>query len=101
VRHFDIRAQAEEDVSDLAGGFFFAPDAAIAEIGNGADAVVERDAFLRGFVCAPLAGASQSSTSVSDRSAVEQPATLAAAASASPSVQLLSMVLARSPGCAS
>ena len=57
MRHFDIGAQAEEDVARLAGRVLLAPDAAIAEIGDGADAVVERNALLAmGFVGAPLAG---------------------------------------------
>ena len=56
MRHFDIGAQAEEDVAKYAARILLAPDAAVAEIGDGADAIVERDALLvMGLVGAALA----------------------------------------------
>ena len=57
VRGLDVRAQPEEDVPRLAGQVLLAPHAAIAEIREDADAVVERDALLAvRLVHAPLTG---------------------------------------------
>jgi hypothetical protein len=56
VRDFDICTKAEEYVSGLAGLVVLTPDPAVAEIRNGADAVVERNALLAaGLIGAPLA----------------------------------------------
>ena len=56
MRDFDIRTQAEEDIAALAGLVLLAPDPAIAEMRDGADAVVERDSLLApGFIDAPFA----------------------------------------------
>jgi hypothetical protein len=50
-----IRAQAEEYIARLACLVFLAPDPAIAEVGNGADAVVQRNALLAvGLVLPPV-----------------------------------------------
>src|SRR4051794_38087960 len=46
MRDFDIRAKTEEDIAALAGLVLLAPDPAVAEIRDGADAVVERDPLL-------------------------------------------------------
>ena len=46
VRDFDIRAKTKEDISALAGLILLAPDPAVAELRDGADAVVERDSLL-------------------------------------------------------
>ena len=55
VRDFDIGAQAKEYIASLAGLVLLAPNTAIAEVRNGADAVVERNALLAvGLVLAPL-----------------------------------------------
>ena len=45
VRSLDVRRQAEEHVPHLARRVLLAPDAAVAEVGDGADTVVDRDAF--------------------------------------------------------
>src|SRR5438132_14389307 len=56
MRDFDIRAKAEEYVSDLAGLVLLAPDPAVAEIRNSAYAVVEWNALLApGLILALLA----------------------------------------------
>ena len=56
MRDFDIRAEAEEDIAALAGLILLAPDPAVAEIRDGADAVVERNPLLAvGLILAPLA----------------------------------------------
>jgi hypothetical protein len=53
----DVGAQAEEDVARLARCILLAPDATVAERGDGADAIVERDALpVARLVDAPLAG---------------------------------------------
>ena len=57
VRHLDIGAKTEEDVAHIAGRILLAPDPAIAEVRNGTDAIVERDALAAArLVDAPLAG---------------------------------------------
>ena len=56
VRDLDIRAKAEEDIAALARLILLAPDPAVAEIRDGADAVVERDSLLAvGLIRAPFA----------------------------------------------
>jgi hypothetical protein len=46
VRDLDIRAKAEEYVASLGGLVLLSPNSAIAEVRNGADTVVERNALL-------------------------------------------------------
>jgi hypothetical protein len=46
VRDLDVSTQAEEDVAQLPRRVLLAPDTAVAEAGDGADAIVERDALL-------------------------------------------------------
>ena len=46
VRDLDIRSETEEHIDVLAGAVLLAPDPAIAEMSNGADAVVQRDSLL-------------------------------------------------------
>ncbi len=56
MRDLDIRAQAEEDITAFAGRILLAPDPAIAEMSDRADAVVDRNSLLAmGFIDAPLA----------------------------------------------
>jgi hypothetical protein len=55
VRGFDIGAEAKEYVSRLACRVFLAPDPAIAEIRDGADAIAQRYALVAvGLIFAPL-----------------------------------------------
>ncbi len=52
----DVRAQAEEDVAERAGRVLLAPNPAVAERGDRADALVERDALAPpGLELEPLA----------------------------------------------
>jgi hypothetical protein len=67
VRDFDIRAKTEEDIAALARLILLAPDPAVAEIRDGADAVVEGDSLLAVVLCAAR-GRPRMSMSVSDRS---------------------------------
>ena len=97
MRDLDIRAQTEEDIAGLAGRILLAPDPAIAEMSDRANAVVERySLFAVDLVGAPLARR-RAQFDIGQRQvmAIESSATLATAASASSSVQPLSMVLAR------
>src|SRR6185312_9103064 len=56
VRRLDIRRQAEEHVAHLARRVLFAPDAAVADVGDGANTAVDRDAFaVARLIDAPLA----------------------------------------------
>src|SRR6476661_3255882 len=57
VRGLDVGRQAEEHVPHLARRVLLAPDAAVAEVGDGANAVVERDALaVARLIDAPPAG---------------------------------------------
>ena len=56
MRDLDIRAKTEEHIAALAGRVLLAPDPAIAEIRDRADAVVERNSLLAmGLVVPPFA----------------------------------------------
>ena len=56
VRDLKIGEQAEEYIAGLADCIPFPPDPAIAECGDGADAIIERDAlFAVGFIGPPFA----------------------------------------------
>src|SRR3954466_5208350 len=55
MRHLDVGAQTEEHIAALADRILFAPDPAIAEMRDGADAVVERNPLLAmGLVDLPV-----------------------------------------------
>ena len=57
MRGLDVPRQAEEHVAHLARRVLLTPDAAAAEVGDGADAVVDRDALaVACLVDTPLAG---------------------------------------------
>src|SRR4051812_942709 len=56
MRDLDIRAETEEHIAVLAGRALLAPDPTIAEMGDRADAVVQRNALLaKSLVDPPLA----------------------------------------------
>ena len=56
VRDFDVRPKTEEDIAALASLILLAPNPAVAEIRDGADAVIERNSLLAvGLIRAALA----------------------------------------------